>query len=315
MARMNLYKRTHPLARRSALIALAGVLTVAVATAAGAVVFSAVPVKAKPNPVREFTPAASAAYLSWAQTSVAHPNMVNLFAQPIGGGTAVRVNTLNSYAYGGGIDGTRLVYQQVIKGQSDIRYFNLAGHTHSNPPPGVNSTQWEWSPTISGNWLLFGRQGGGTDRVLLMNLTTRSIRVLMTQKEAAGWLAQPGQVNGNWATFFTCRAAAGCRVYRYDISGNAVTLIPRPTGKTDYMPSVASDGTLYFGRSSDAACGRLVTIQQLPVGGTPVTIHSFSAGIDMNETQIVNDGTNDVLYYTRYGCSNTSSDLYKSIVG
>ena len=312
---MNLHKLPRPWILRCALAASAGVLTIGVASAGAAPLFTPVPVKVKPNPVREQTPAASPSYFAWSQTSVAHPNQTNVYEQTLAGGPATRVNTLNSYGFAGSIDNTRLVYQQVIKGQSDIRYFNLALHTHSNPPPGVNSTQWEWDPSVSGNWLMFGRQNAASDRVLLMNLTTRSIRVLMNQKSASGWLAAPGQVNGNWATFYACRAAAGCNVYRYDIAANTTTTIPRPAGTTQYYPSVASDGTLYFGRSAIVGCGKQVTVQQLPLGGTATTIHSFSPGIDMDATQVASDGTADQFYYTRYTCSNSGMDIYRSAVG
>ncbi len=108
-------------------IGIAAVLVAVLAVAASAAAATAlvpVLVKGKPNPVWETTPAASGSFLAWSQNSAAHPNVFNEYAQGIAGGPIVRVNTLNSTADGGGIDGNRLVYQQIIKGQSDIRYFN-----------------------------------------------------------------------------------------------------------------------------------------------------------------------------------------------
>ena len=145
-----------------------------------------VPVKTKPNPIRENNPAVSAKYFAWAQSSKRKPLRFNAFEQVMSSGSPTgsitRVNVAGSQGFPGGISNTRLAYQQTINGRSDIRFFDLASHTHSNPPAGVNSPSWEYEPTISPTWLMFGRSSTSrnTDRVLLWNLHTNSVSVLFS---------------------------------------------------------------------------------------------------------------------------------------
>ncbi len=153
--------------------------------------------------------------------------------------------------------------------------------------------------------------------MLLFNLTTRSFRVLMSVKSTASYV-EPGQVNGNWATFMSCsRSVPVCYVYRYDIAANQVTRIPRSGGKIDTAPAIASDGTLYFDRSN-AQCGSSATVEELPVGGTVATVHSFNPGNDVETMRVINDGTNNLLYYAQLSCKPsgiiTGTNIYKSIV-
>jgi hypothetical protein len=57
----------------------------------------------------------------------------------------------------GGIDPPTVAYQQVVRGNSNIKFYNADTHARSNPPAGVNTSEWEWEPSISGDWLLDGR--------------------------------------------------------------------------------------------------------------------------------------------------------------
>ena len=70
------------------------------------------------------------------------------------------MNPKNTQAYGGGIDGTRLLYQ-LIRGRfadrSDLRLFDLQARRLAKLPAGINTQNWECCGTISGDWILFSR--------------------------------------------------------------------------------------------------------------------------------------------------------------
>src|SRR5438876_11308133 len=70
------------------------------------------PVPVKATSRNEVTPAAGSGYLAWAQSRRRHAHVYDVWAQ-IGTGAPFKVNAPETIAYGGGIDGTRLVYQQV----------------------------------------------------------------------------------------------------------------------------------------------------------------------------------------------------------
>jgi hypothetical protein len=277
-----------------------------------------VPVKAQPNPIREFGPAVSQDYFAWSHNSRSKRGHYNLFAQAMVSGSptgpVTRVNISNSQGYTGGIAGTRLVYQQITNGgrQSDIRYFNLASHQRSNPPVGVNTTRWEWDPRITPGYLLFVRNAHQASHIILWNLGTNASTVLLTipYNRHGTAFADTGQVNGDYATFFACTNRTHCSVYLYTISTATLTHIPRPTGLLDYDPAVSSTGTLYFARSG-IGCGKTVQLMQLPLGGTATSLNAFHPGTDLSAMQTFNDGTNDQVIYTRIACVPNGWDIYR----
>jgi hypothetical protein len=201
----------------------------------------------------------------------------------------------------------------VVNGQSDIRFFNLALHQHSNPPTGVNSTQWEWAPSITDTWLLFGREGGGESRVLLENLSTHSIRVLFTKalNSKGTTYAEPGQVNGDYVTFDVSTGVGTNDVYLYTISTRTLTKIPHPVGKEDFGSSVSSTGTLYFDRAG-SSCTSTNQLIELPLGGSPTILWTLGTGGIVEGSQTYNDGVNDQVFYTRLVCSTTAEDIFRT---
>jgi hypothetical protein len=121
------------------------------------------------TPRDEILPAANS-YFAWSQNSAAHPHLYteyvrgNLFSS-VGPGPRIRVNHVGTQGFSGGIDATTittLIYQQVKGHQSDIKLFNLMTHVRSDPTVGVNTPAWEYRPTISGPWILFGRLRAST---------------------------------------------------------------------------------------------------------------------------------------------------------
>lgn len=92
------------------------------------------------------------------------------------GSTTIRLNAANTNGWAG-IDGNTVVYQQASRSKnvSGLRLYNVATKVRSVPPPGFNTAWWEDTPTISGNWILFGRSSVPNFRrneVILRNRVT-----------------------------------------------------------------------------------------------------------------------------------------------
>jgi hypothetical protein len=162
---------------------LARPLLVAVATATAALM--PLPAEAATEhpvlitPAGEFQPARGPDHLAWEQNTKASPNHYDVFAQADGGGP-IRVNAGRSNAAMGGIDDHTLVYQGYRKRKSDLFFYDLNTGQRSKLPKKVNSKQWEYWPSISEPWLLFGRWKMSKDArlLILLNLETGKRRVL-----------------------------------------------------------------------------------------------------------------------------------------
>src|SRR5262249_2622439 len=99
--------------------------------------------------------APGAAYLAYSQSRPGHSGVFDVDVKPAGM-PRYKVDT-RGVGYAGGIDGTTLIWQSVRNGQSDLRLFDLAAQTRS-VPAGVNTRRWEFWPTLSGDWILYGQQ-------------------------------------------------------------------------------------------------------------------------------------------------------------
>jgi len=294
-----------PAAKLLGLLAFAGFL---VATAAAAT--SPAPVKKSSR--NEATPAAAGAYFSWAKSRRGRPRVYDVFAEQQGQ-PAFRVNAPNTSGYGGGIDGTRLVYQQVRNGSSDILFFDLVARRRSDAPPGVNSNRWEWRPLISGDWLLYGRgapYSPALQLVLLRNLVTGEQRVLDSIRRRNAILL-PGGVTGNFAVWMKCvPAPRSCNVFRHDITARKTTRLPNQ-GRFLYGPSVTSTGTMYFGRSK-RGCGSSVKLVKATLDGKTQVLYSFSSKYDFLMTSVVELPPQTVrIYFDRLTCRGGRADIYR----
>ena len=138
-----------------ALLLLVPVLAVTTLAASDAAPASSPTILLGRNNAGEFQGVRGANFLAWQQNTRQNPDRYNVFARRIDGGKDFRVNARGTGGANGGIDGDRLVYQEFDGGRSDIRFFNLASKRRSSPPKGVNTSQWEYWPSISGDMLLF----------------------------------------------------------------------------------------------------------------------------------------------------------------
>jgi len=257
----------------------------------------------------EFQPAADDGYIGWQQNTRARPNLYNAYAKP-DGEPVFKVNAPRTQADMGGIDGTTLVYQQWRRRQSDLKFLDLDTKKRSNPPAGVNTRHWEYSPSVSGDWLLFGRITRGRSAIVLHALTSGNERRLDNTRRT---FKSPGQVSGNYAVWTRCNPNfTGCEAFLHDIGANTTTRIPNPTNFQGGA-SVASDGTVYMTRAPGFC--RSVKLFRYPLGGPATLLVRFGRGRDSFNSQVFSDSDGDRhVVYERRVCSNpAASDIYKVI--
>jgi len=274
-----------------------------------------VPVPVKAGPRNEVAPAAGGDYFAWAKSRRGRPNVYDVWAQR-GTETPFKVNSRGTTGWTGGFGGSRLVYQQVRGGrQSDIRFFDVQTRRRSQPS-GVNTKRWEWAPTISGDWLLFGRgvtSGSSTQQIILRNLATGEQRVLDALRNSRAYV-EPGQVNGNYAVWTRCSPSSDCDVFRYDIATRKKARMPR-TGQVLSGPSVAVSGTTYYGRTSHGGCGAGAELVKTSVDGATVVLYSFPETQDVGHTYAVVSPVRPPvqtprIYFERVTCSGQRYDIY-----
>lgn len=199
-------RRTHHLIGCTALVSAA---FLAATGAAGA----ATQVAVKASSAFEQVPGTGGGtYFAWSRG-----NPARLLIQSGPGQPAFRVNGSRSHAWSGSIDGTTFVYQLARGGNSDIRLMDVVSHVKS-VPTGINTRRWEWHPTISGDWILFGRStlDRNRSRVLLHNTSTDQT-ITLADAQGRSTRTDPGQVSGDYAVWDRC-AHHVCNVYRYRIS-------------------------------------------------------------------------------------------------
>lgn len=264
----------------------------------------------------EFTPVHSGQYLAWTQRpTAASPASSNRVMAKVDGGPAFSVSSNQSYT--GGISGDILVYQSVVNGQSDIRFYNLATRQNVAAPAEVNTSNAEFHPSMLGStvngWLLFGRRSSTTTQIILFNMANHHSAVL------ASGDVDPGQVNGldangmAYADWKKCATASDCRVngYQFDPSNfTAGTTKVFPNAVENHTrsgPGVSANGELTFVEGR-VACGADADIEKVDFAtGTFTRVVSFNAGVDSLHTSV--DGS--TIYFDRHPCGG-DSNLYKT---
>ena len=258
-------------------------------------------------------PAAASAggtkYFAWSQNSRAHPSHSDAYLKR-GSQPRVKLNT-KGFGYLGGIDPPMVAYQQVVRGNSNIKLYNADTHIRSNPPSGVNTSAWEWEPSISGEWLLYGRQSNASSnqRVILRNLPS-GVETILDESFS---FREPGQVNGDYAVWIRCDAS--CDVVRRQISSETNTVLEEPSATTyQYGAGVTSTGIVYTARGGKA-CGNAKIVRYFgvsdPAGGTVVADLPNHQDIDNGYVRENADGSVD-FFYNRYLCNDDSvADIYR----
>ena len=278
------------------------------------------PIPVKTTRHNEVSPSAGDNWFVWSRSRGRSASPFDLFAQH-GTDPPFKVNRNGTQAYGGGIDGTRLLYQ-LIRGQfateSDLRLFDLQTRRLKKLPAGVNTKNWECCGTISHDWILFSRgrsYGTSTQRVLLRNLVTGERRVLAHMRNRNGLLSA-GQINGNYAVWARCDPYPQCVIYRYDLATATATALPTLPAKVAYSPSVNPYGTVYYLRSTKG-CGKSVELVKQPLVGLPEVLASLPPGRDVDVTYAYTlppdppAGPTTQIYYDSVNCTKQTWDIYR----
>ena len=300
--------------------AAAGVVTVGlvgVATAWATLLTPQPVVTLKGRQIRP-TAAPAGAYLAYSQSRRGHPNQFDVFVKAAG--TPRYKLNKRGQAFAGGIDGSRLIWQSVRNGQSDLRLFDLASHARS-VPAGVNTRRWEFWPTISGDWILYGQIWGSHPlkwRVILHDTNTSETRILDERVSRPHTQVTPGQVNGDYTTWESANSRTyAANVFLYQISTGTTTKLPKPTGKTQYFPSVTAAGTAFYVRSGlHPVCGDHVVLREY-AAGVDTALAVLPRGYDVaTKTFAVDEGAGVTsVYFDRVQCSTGKSHVYKITVG
>ncbi len=265
--------------------------------------------------LNEQNPAAEGGYVAWSRNSRARRRHFDAYVRR-GRGRKIKLNARGTQGWIGGISGTTLVYQQAVRNRSDLKLFDLTRRTRSTAPPGFNTRSWEWHPTVSGDWVLFGRSSDEVEYVILRSLATGRQLVLDTLPDPlpdAQLVA--GQVNGNYAVWTKCTSRSECTVFRYGLVDGTKTALPAPPGQLHYGPSVNAAGTVYLARSG-RGCGNRVQLWKFPLVGPPTLLVRFARGQDFRYSYaatlppragvIVTE-----VYYDRVLCARNAWDIYK----
>jgi hypothetical protein len=175
----------------------------------------------------------------------------------------------------------------------------------------VNTSEWEWEPSISGDWLLYGRlsTSSSNQRVILRSLLSGTETIL----DQSFSFREPGQVNGDYAVWIRCDAS--CDVLRRQLSTETDTVLQEPSATTyQYGAGVTSTGIVYTARSGKA-CGNAKIVRYFgvsdPAGGTVVADLPNNQDIDNGYVRENADGSVD-FFYNRYLCNDGSvADIYR----
>lgn len=266
-------------------------------------VFAVEPVVVVDTDRPEVAPAASTTFLAW----TVYPRRtfkVNIRAQEIGSDTSFRVNPPGTFAESSGIDGSTLIYDTIF---GDLAMLDLATQTELEVPDGVNTNASEFSPRISGSHLLFVREIRHPS-IVLFDTSTPTSQVLYRKKatDRRDFVLVPGQVNGNYAVwqqtvYSIFGEQIGNDVFLYDIAAATTTKIPNADTELphQYGPSVDADGTMYFGRSSNA-CGKNAQLISRELDGTETVLYEFQPNRDFVHSVAVDNANNTTdVYFDR----------------
>jgi hypothetical protein len=299
---------------------VAGLTVIATATIAQA----AIPEVVLDEPgVRETYSSASDGYLVWSANSEARPSSSHSYVME-DGESPVRIDPPGVQSFSAGIDGTTIVYQEWSPLDSDLWSYDAVTAERSALPDGVNTPSGEFRPTISNEWLLFTRTNTNRPaarrywvKVVLFDLISETHTVL-ERLSARGHYLVSNQVNGDWATYESCRFRRGrffdCQVFRHQISTGTTVKVANP-GLQQYAGAVSGDGTVYLTRTRTRdrwRCGNHAKLVRVPVGGPGVVIAELPDGRDALTTFALDEsGGSTTMYFDRSTCRNDRGGIYR----
>lgn len=202
------------------------------------------------------------------------------------------------------------VILQTVEGtDSDVMRYDIATGSVAPFSDRTSDPRWQWRPTASGRWLLFGERrddaGDAPWRVVLLREGDGETRILARAASGCRCIV-PGQVNGDYAVW--SRGSPGT-VFRYRISTRETVRVPNPSDMDDHAPSVSVDGTVFFARSG-ATCGASAGLYRYGPDGTTTQLLELRPGRDVPRTSTFGEADGAAtLYFDRQTCSTGQSDI------
>ena len=263
----------------------------------------------------------------WSSNSTRERSRYNAYARK-DGSRRIKLNARGTKGFFGSLndDTSQAIYQQASgggrlgarSGRSNIYLYNLQTKRRHSPGNGVNTKLWEWSPSVSADHILFGRndlrRNGSLWRVMLYDRDTHTVTRLDSARNRCRCIF-PGQVTDEYATWTKCSQTL-CQSWYYTIGTDVSAMIPNPLDEQTYYPAVtATTGNLYFARSgTGCGAGTQILSWHPVVGGAPELISTLPAERDLAASSMAfhDAGGHDDVYLSMLICSGRfASDLYK----
>jgi hypothetical protein len=275
------------------------------------------PVKILGGRTDQVGPSANATYLGFTANTAAVPDHYDAYFMPLAGGTTTKLNT-RGFGWFGGVrpDTNEAIYQQYNRRGSNLHVIILGTTTRTSPGSGVNTSDWEYDPSISQDWVLFGRITSTVNEVELHDRNTSVLTTLDSVKTSGSGLIRPGNVTEKYATWTKC-GKTSCNVFYYDLIAKTKARVPNPSNHYFYYGSASdTSNKLYFVRSGNG-CGVRTKIQSWNIGSTDpfTTVVSLPSGYDVSRRTFtfVDADTHDDVYYDQLRCSGKYyADIYEA---
>jgi hypothetical protein len=262
----------------------------------------------------EEMPVVAGAYLAWTQRARSR-RASDVYL--LHGERVTKINRQGTSARTGGIADGVLVYQEIRRGESDLRLVRLGSGREMDSPAGVNTRDWEWHPTLADRLLLYGRIDFSikTFSIMLADLATGRI-IELDRVSGEHPYASPGQISGGFAVWSACPGRHQCRVYLYDVQRRRTVAVPTSDSfeSLDYAPSVDRDGTVFFARSEAGrgGCGPNVSFMRFRRHDRqPSLLFRLPAGRDTRWSYAVRAGGSADVYFDRVDCNSENVDIYR----
>lgn len=279
----------------------------------------------------ETAPAHNGNVLLWAQSSSRTATTRNVMAK-IDGGSAFRVNTAGTNANTGDVNPASngdpvAVYQQ----GGNLRFQDLITHAILPAPFGINTGETEFHPSmaglttngnatsITGGWLLFGRNSSSTQKIILFNMSNGTSKVL----SSGGATRNPGQVNGPdaqgmfYADWRACGITCDIHAYRFDptaFTSGTFKSLGISQDHTAVGPGVSTDGQVTYIQGG-TTCGVSVELNKIAFAsmgsGAGTTLVDFPNGVDASSTYVDGGGSTGQVYFSKAACGR-DSNLYRT---